>query len=205
MKHPDYFQVHNLFTVKDLFDARVHFGHTEGSLDKQMLPFIFGSRLGHVIFDLDKTAIYLRSALNFAAHIAYKGGVILFLTRTPQHALLVENTAKECAEFAHTRFWRGGVFTNSIVQFGAVTRLPDLCIFLSSMNTVLLQHTAIRDSAKMMIPTIAILDSNCNPNLVTYPVPGNDDSLVSIQLYCRLFKAAILRAKAKRKHHFQNC
>ena len=60
------------------------------------------------------------------------------------------------------------------------------------------QHTAIRDSAKMNIPTIGIVDSNCNPDLITYPVPGNDDSVASVTLYCKLFKEAILIGKKKR-------
>lgn len=71
------------------------------------------------------------------------------------------------------------------------------------MNDVLIQHTAVRDSAKMGIATIGIVDSNCNPNLITYPVPGNDDTPTSIQLYCDLFKKAILRGKEKRKEHMK--
>ncbi|XP_972870.2 small ribosomal subunit protein uS2m [Tribolium castaneum] len=203
LTHPDYFHVHDLFTVRDLFNARVHYGHKEGSLNERMLPYIYGSRLGHIIFDLDKTADYLRRALNFAAHIAYRDGIILFLLRGAQNSHLVEKTAQECGEFAHTRFWRGGIFTNSTKQFGAVTRLPDLCIFLNTLNNVLLQHTAVRDSAKMGIATIGIVDSNCDPNLLTYPVPGNDDSPASIELYCKLFKAAILRGKERRKKDMQ--
>ncbi|KAB0797601.1 hypothetical protein PPYR_08594 [Photinus pyralis] len=166
-----------------------------------MLPYIYGSRLGHLIFDLDKTAVYLRRALNIAAHIAYRDGIIVFFLRNAQNAHIVEKTALECGEYAHTRFWRGGIFTNSTHQFGAVTRLPDLCIFLSTLNDILMQHTAVRDSAKMGIATIGIVDSNSNPNMITYPVPGNDDSTAAIQLYCKLFKAAILRGKDKRKEH----
>lgn len=197
--HADYFNVHSLFTVTDLFNARVHYGHKEGTLDDRMKPYIFGKRMGHIIFDLDKTAIHLRKALNFAAHIAYRDGVILFVARSPQSTNLIENTAKECGEFVHTRRWRGGLFTNSVMQFQEVTRLPDLCIFLNTLNNVLLQHVGITESAKMLIPTIGIVDSNCNPSLITYPVPGNDDSLPSIELYCNLFKEAILRGKLKAK------
>ncbi|XP_045112480.1 28S ribosomal protein S2, mitochondrial-like isoform X2 [Portunus trituberculatus] len=199
LKHPDYFKVSELFTVEDLFNARVHLGHTEGSLDEHMSQFVFGSRLGYLIIDLDQTAGLLRDALNFIAHIAFRGGIILFIGRTPQHQLLIEDTAKECGEYAHTRFWQGGVLTNSTVQFGCVTRLPDLIIALHTMNNVISQHTAIRDAAKMLIPTVAVVDTNCNPNLVTYPIPGNDDSAASVNLYCKLFKAAILRGKEKRK------
>ncbi|XP_022917951.1 small ribosomal subunit protein uS2m [Onthophagus taurus] len=202
LTHKDYFKVHNLFTVEDLFKARVQYGHKEGSLNEHMLPYIYGSRLGHTIFDLDITAEHLRSALNFAAHIAYRDGLILFFYRGAQNAHLVEKTAMECGEFAHTRFWKGGIFTNADKQFGEVTRLPDLCIFFNTLNNILTQHTAVRDSAKMGIATIGIVDSNCNPNLIAYPVPGNDDSSVSIEFYCKVFKNAILRGKEKRKEHF---
>lgn len=199
LKYPDYFNVAKLFTVEDLFNARVHLGHTDGSLDERMKQFVFGSRLGHLIIDLDQTAELLRNALNFTAHIAFRGGIILFIGRTPQHQLLIEDTAKECGEYAHTRFWQGGVLTNSTTQFGCVTRLPDLIIALHTMNNVIDQHTAIRDAAKMLIPTVGIVDTNCNPNMVTYPVPGNDDSAISVRLYCDLFKNAILKGKEKRK------
>lgn len=198
LKQPDYFRVHDLFTVRDLLEARVHFGHKEGSLDDHMRPYIYGSRLGHLIFDLDQTASHLRSALNITAHIAFRDGIICFFNRNALNAHLVEKKAMEAGEFSHTRFWRGGIFTNANVQFGAVTRLPDLCIFLNTQNNVLSQHTAVRDAAKMAIPTIGIVDTNCNPKLVTYPVPGNDDSPAAINLYCDLFKAAILRGKKTR-------
>lgn len=198
LNHPDFFHVYNMFTVKDLFDARVHFGHKEGSLDPHMKPFIFGSRLGHLIIDLDKTAVLLRDALNFVAHIAYKGGIILFIAKNPQFSYIVEKTAKECNEYAHTRRWKHGTFTNSKNEFGTITRLPDLCIFINVMESVIQQHVAVVHANKMAIPTVGIVDTNCNPNLITYPVPGNDDTPCAIELYCRLFKEAILRGKKHR-------
>lgn len=198
-KHPDLFDVHNLFSVEDLFNARVHLGHKIGSLDERMSDYVYGSRLGHLVIDLDQTAVHLRKALNFTAHIAYRGGLILFLNRNALNAHLVEKAAMDCGEFSHTRYWRGGVFTNANVQFKTTIRLPDLCIFFNTLNNILSQHTAIRDAAKMTIPTIGIVDTNCNPNLLTYAVPGNDDTPAAIQLYCRLFKEAILRGKARRK------
>lgn len=109
----------------------------------------------------------------------------------------------ELVEYSHTRFWRGGVFTNANVQFGAVTRLPDLCIFLNTLSNVLTQHSAVKDCAKMAIPTVGVVDTNCNPNLITYPVPGNDDTPAAIALYCKLFKSAILLGKAKMKEDAQ--
>lgn len=201
LSHIDYFNVHNLFTVADMFNARVHFGHKEGTLDDRMKPYIYGKRMGHIIFDLDKTAKYLRNALNFTAHIAYRDGVILFVSRSSEHAYHIESTAEECKEFAHTRYWRRGIFTNSVMQFQDVTRLPDLCIFLNTMNDVLEPHIGLMDAAKMLVPVIGVCDSNCNPNLITYPVPGNDDSTASMEFYCKVFKEAILRGKQMRKEH----
>ncbi|XP_031637434.1 28S ribosomal protein S2, mitochondrial [Contarinia nasturtii] len=197
LMHPDYFNVHNLFTVTDLFNARIHYGHKDGTLDNRMKPYIFGKRMGHIIFDLDKTALYLRNALNFIAHTAYRDGIILFIGRNPQFTNLIENTAKECGEYAHTRAWRLGVFTNSIGQFHGQIRLPDLCIFLNTLNDVLLPHPGIVEAAKMLIPTVGVVDSNCNPNLITYTIPGNDDSRASVEFFCNMFKQAILRGKQK--------
>ena len=51
------------------------------------------------------------------------------------------------------------------------------------------------DAAKVSIPVVAIVDSDCNPNLVTYPVPGNDDSVQSAKLYLKLFQKAIALGK----------
>lgn len=133
---PDYFGVRKLFTIKDLFNARIHLGHTDGTLNSHMRPFIFGSRLGHTVFDLDKTAVLLREALNFTAHIAYRGGIILFVCHYPQHTLVVENAARKAEEFAHAREWDSTILTNSEKVYGGVTRLPDLCILLSTLNTL---------------------------------------------------------------------
>ncbi|XP_063791966.1 small ribosomal subunit protein uS2m isoform X1 [Pseudophryne corroboree] len=199
LNHPDFFNVKELFSIRTLFDARVHLGHKMGCRHRLMEPYIFGCRLQQDIIDLNQTQEHLQQALNFMAHIAYRKGVILFVCRNRQFTHLVENLAKDCGEYAHTRFWRGGLLTNSTIQYSPGVRLPDLVIFLSTLNTVFEQHVAIRDAAKMNIPTVGIVDTNCNPSLITYPVPGNDDSPTSVELYCRLFKMTINRAKDKRK------
>nr|CAG4644205.1 EOG090X0B5N [Lepidurus arcticus] len=201
--YPDYFGVHKMVSLKELFLARVHLGHKEGTLHENMSPFVFGSRLGHLIIDLDQTVYHLQEALNITAHIAYKGGIILFAAHSPQHTLLVEKTAKEAGEYAHARDWRAMVFTNAEKRYGGVTRLPDLCILLSTLNPLNQEHPLVLDAAKLCIPTVGIVDTNSNPNLVTYPVPGNDDSPSSVQLYCRLFRDAILAGKNKRKENLK--
>ncbi|KAM4647692.1 small ribosomal subunit protein uS2m [Amazona ochrocephala] len=200
LAHPDFFNVKELFSLKDLFDARVHLGHKKGCRHRFMEPYIFGCRLDQDIIDLDQTMDHLQLALNFTAHVAYRKGIILFVSRKRQFCHLVESTAQACGEYAHTRYWQGGLLTNAHIQFGAGVRLPDLIIFLSSLNNVFEPHVAIRDAAKMNIPTVGVVDTNCNPCLITYPIPGNDDSPSAMELYCKLFRMTIIRAKDKRRH-----
>jgi len=199
LKHHDFFSVRNLTSVEELFDAGVHLGHKQGLRHDHMRPFIFGSRLGVDIIDLEQTRLLLGDALNFVAHIAYRQGVVMFVSRNRQMMPTVERMSQECGEYAHCRHWRGGMLTNSTVQYGLVTRLPDVCVFITTESYAFTQHIAITESAKMNIPTIAVLDTSCDPRLVTYPIPGNDDTPSAIALYCRLFKEAVLRGKAKYK------
>jgi small subunit ribosomal protein S2 len=51
---------------------------------------------------------------------------------------------------------------------------------------------AIQEAKKLGIPVVAIIDSNCDPDEVTFPIPGNDDAARAIQLYCDLIADAIL-------------
>ncbi|XP_069556896.1 small ribosomal subunit protein uS2m isoform X1 [Brachyistius frenatus] len=199
LRKPDFFRVSELFSLKDLFDARVHLGHKKGCRHRLMAPYLYGCRLDQDIIDLDQTAEHLQRALNFTAHVAYRGGIVLFVSRRRQFGQLVESTARECGEYAHTRYWQGGLLTNADIQYGPGARLPDLVVFLSTLNNVFQQHVAVRDAAKMNIPTVGVVDSNCNPSLVTYPVPGNDDTPAAVELYCRLFKATVNRAKDRRR------
>ena len=193
-----------MFTIKDLFNARVHYGHKISSLNDNMKQYLFGSRLGHLIFDLDITCQHLQKALNFTAHVAYQNGIILFISKNPRFTLVVEKTAVACQEYAVTREWNAFTFTGSYRVFENYIRLPDLCIFLNTLQENCEQHPAVKDAAKMCIPTIAITDTNCDPNLITFPVPGNDDSIESINLYCKLFKNAILAGKNARKKKLSN-
>ncbi|KYO23391.1 small ribosomal subunit protein uS2m [Alligator mississippiensis] len=199
LKQPDYFNVKELFTLKDLFQARVHLGHKKGCRHRFMEPYIYGCRLDQDMIDLDQTMDHLQLALNFTAHIAYRKGIILFVCRNRQFGHMVELTAKNCGEYAHTRYWQGGLLTNTHTIYGGSVRLPDLLIFLSTLSNVFEPHVAVRDAAKMNIPTVGVVDTNCNPSLITYPIPGNDDSPLAMKLYCKLFKMTITRAKHKRK------
>ena len=70
-------------------------------------------------------------------------------------------------------------------------KVPDL-VFVIDTNY---ESLAIKESIKLSIPIVAILDTNSNPEGITFPIPGNDDARRSIDLYCNLIKETIASAK----------
>ncbi len=201
MKHPDFFGVRDLVRLEDLFAARVHLGHKEGTRNDFMVPYIFGNRLGVDIIDLEKTVPMFQDALNFLAHIVFRDGIVLFVSKHKETVPLVESLALETGEFAHCREWRRGNFVNKHGALGAVARLPDVVVLLSTNTTAYEQHPVVVEAAKVAIPTIGIVDTSNDPRLVTFPIPGNDDTRSSVQLYCNLFAKAVKSGKAKKQQH----
>merc|ERR1719319_839117 len=196
----DFFGVQKLFTTKTLFDARMHLGHTVRSLNPQMNKYLFGSRFDMCVLDLDQTAVHLRQALNFTAHIAYRGGIVLFVCRQPPLVHMVDRAAQDCGEFSCSMAWQTEIFTAPTMIFGQEVRLPDLVVMVHTKDKVQYRdHPAIIDAAKVGIPTLGLVDTDCNPSLITFPVPGNDDSQDSVQLFLNLVKQAVLLGKERRK------
>jgi len=72
--------------------------------------------------------------------------------------------------------------------------LPDILFVLDAVK----EHIAIQEARNLKIPVVAPLDTNCDPDLIDYPIPGNDDAIRAIQLFCREMAAAINEGKALR-------
>ena len=70
-------------------------------------------------------------------------------------------------------------------------RLPDLVVIVDAQY----EDTAIKEARRLDIPTIAIVDSNTDPNKVTYPIPANDDSMRTINIIISALADAVLEAK----------
>jgi small subunit ribosomal protein S2 len=70
-------------------------------------------------------------------------------------------------------------------------KVPDL-VFVIDTNY---ESLAIKESIKLSIPIVAILDTNSNPEGISFPIPGNDDARRSIDLYCNLIRETITGAK----------
>ena len=76
----------------------------------------------------------------------------------------------------------------SLGGIAAMGGIPDL-MFVIDTNK---EQIAIKEAKKLGIPVVAVVDSNCDPDEVTYPIPGNDDAARAIQLYCDLIADAVL-------------
>ena len=72
-----------------------------------------------------------------------------------------------------------------------MTKIPDM-IFIVDTN---IEELAVKEAMILKIPIVAIVDSNSNPDGITYPIPGNDDARRAINLYCDLIKHTILDAQ----------
>jgi len=101
-----------------------------------------------------------------------------------------------------SRKWHEGTLLNIPGQQLGDVRLPDCVVFLTTTSEMREQHVGVKECAKLNIPTVGVVDSNCNPNQISYPVPGNDDSSTSVRLFANLFKEAILRGKRERQRRF---
>ena len=83
------------------------------------------------------------------------------------------------------------------MYFGGIRdmkKLPDMLFVIDAVK----EHTAVLEARRLGIPVVAPLDTNCDPDLITYPIPGNDDAIRSIQLFCREMTEAINEGKALR-------
>jgi small subunit ribosomal protein S2 len=83
--------------------------------------------------------------------------------------------------------------TKTLEGFKTMTELPG-CLFVIDPVQ---ENTAILEARRMEVPVVAVCDTNCDPDLIDYPVPGNDDAIRSVKLFCALMADAILEGKAE--------
>ena len=223
MAMPDY-------TLRQLLEAGVHFGHHTRRWNPRMGPYIFGIRNQVHILDLQQTVPMLDRALRATRDVTAAGGRVLFVGTKRAAAEHVAEAARRCGQYYVNHRWLGGMLTNWKTITGSIKRLrqieemlagdvtgltkkevleitrdqeklerslggikemgglPDI-LFIIDTNK---EKLAVEEANKLGIPVIAILDSNSDPVGVTYPIPGNDDAIRAITLYCELISGAVL-------------
>lgn len=218
------------FSMRQLLEAGVHFGHQTHRWNPKMDKFIFGVRNNIHIVDLAQTVPMLHQALKAVRDVVAQGGRVLFVGTKRQAADPVADAAKRCAQYYINHRWLGGTLTNWETISNSIKRLraleetlngggqgltkkellnltrerdkleralggikemggkPDL-IFVIDTNK---EQIAIKEARKLGIPVAAIVDTNCDPDGIAFPVPGNDDASRAIALYCDLIARAVL-------------
>lgn len=219
------------FTMRQLLEAGVHFGHHTRRWNPKMREYIFGVRNGVHIIDLQLTVPMLHTALKTARDVAASGGRILFVATKRQAQAKIAEAAKRCGQYYVNERWLGGMLTNWKTISNSINRLREVedilttekihgytkkeqlmmarerAKLLSSIGgikdmggqpdalfiiDVTKDDIAVKEANKLGIPVIAVLDTNADPDGITFPVPGNDDALRAIELYCDLMADAIL-------------
>lgn len=111
------------FSMKELLEAGIHFGHQVNKWNPKMQTYLYGERNGIHIIDLQQTAPMLHSALNILRDIASSGGRILFVGTKRQAQKIVAETAVECGQYFVNHRWLGGTLTNWNTISNSIIRL----------------------------------------------------------------------------------
>ena len=220
------------FTMRQLLEAGVHFGHHTRRWNPKMEPYIFGKRNSIHIINLEKTVPMLYEALQAIQSIAKNGGKFLFVGTKRSASELIAQAAINCGQYYVNHRWLGGMLTNWETVSKSIKKLKNLeeriesgeinsltkkeklnierqkekldltlggiknmngvpdAMFIIDTNK---EAIAVLEANNLNIPVIAICDSNTNPLGVDYPIPGNDDALRAISLYCDLVAASVLK------------
>ena len=219
------------YSMRQLLEAGVHFGHQSHRWNPKMSEYIFGTRTNIHIVDLTQTVPMMHQALQAISDTVAKGGRILFVGTKRQAQDAVADAAKRSAQYYVNSRWLGGTLTNWKTVSNSIKRLRKLEEMLSSNEAqgytkkerLTLQRErdkldralggikdmgglpdllfvidtnkediAIKEARRLNVPVAAVVDTNCDPEGITYVVPGNDDASRAITLYCDLVaKAAI--------------
>lgn len=205
--------------IEKLFAVGAHFGYSPSRRHPSVAPFIYGQKGGTELFDLEKTAACLESALAFVKSLAAERKVILFVGGKAEARGPLKRVAERLALPYVASRWIGGTLTNFgeikrrlarlsdlsdmrekgelakftkrerllidreitdlDAMFGGLrgmSKLPDALVIVDPRE----QEGAAREAKQFGIPVIALMNSDCDRSLVTYPIPGNDASVDNI-------------------------
>jgi small subunit ribosomal protein S2 len=225
------------FSMRQLLEAGVHFGHQTHRWNPKMKPYLFGDRNNIHIIDLAQTVPLLQRALQTVSDTVARGGRVLFVGTKRQASEIIADAAKRSAQYYVNSRWLGGMMTNWKTISNSIQRLrkldeilnseasgftkkerlnlererekldkalggirdmggtPDL-MFIIDTNK---ENIAIDEAKRLGIPVVAIIDSNCDPDRIDFPIPGNDDASRAISFYCDLIARAAIDGIARQQ------
>jgi len=144
-------------------------------------------------------AILAKDTSQFYVNHRWLGGMLTnwktISNSIKRYKKLSEDLKKENTGFTKKELLKMGIqrdkLERSLGGISEMTKTPDM-IFILDTN---IEDLAVKESIKLNIPIVAIVDSNSNPTGINYPIPGNDDARRAINLYCELIKQTILEAQ----------
>lgn len=212
-------------TIKEMLSCGVHFGHQTHRWNPKMKNYVFGTRSGIHIIDLQKSVLMAQKAADFVRSVAAQGGKVVFVGTKKQASTVVKEAAEKCGQYYITKRWLGGTLTNFVTIKASIDRLKKLeqmkekgefsyyskkeqssmekeyqrlveylegikdmrelpkALFIVDLKK---EHIAVHEATVLGIPVVGISDTNADPDLIQYPIPGNDDAIRSIQLFSNL-------------------
>ncbi|MGC6498143.1 MAG: 30S ribosomal protein S2 [Candidatus Puniceispirillaceae bacterium] len=114
------------FTMRQMLEAGVHFGHSTRRWNPRMKPFIFGERNKIHILDLQQTVPMLHAALKALSDVTSRGGRVLFVGTKRAAADKIAETARNCGQYYVNHRWLGGMMTNWATVSQSIRRLREL-------------------------------------------------------------------------------
>ena len=114
------------FSMREMLEAGVHFGHSTRRWNPRMKPFIFGERNKIHILDLQQTVPMLHAALKAMSDVTSRGGRVLFVGTKRAAADKIAETARNCGQYYVNHRWLGGMMTNWATVSQSIRRLRDL-------------------------------------------------------------------------------
>lgn len=229
-----------VITLKQLIEAGTHFGHQTNRWNPKMKRFLFGSRNGIYIIDLQQTLNRFREAYEFVRTTTAHGGQVLFVGTKKQAQDIVASAAVRAQQFYVNQRWLGGTLTNFTTVKQGLNRLKEyeqmqvsgtwenlpkkevlglqkkmnklekLLGGIKDMDTLpsavfvidcKKERIAISEAKKLHIPTIAIVDTNCDPEDIDFVIPGNDDAIRALRLITEKLADAAIEGMHERQAH----
>jgi len=223
--------------MKQLLEAGAHFGHRTRRWNPKMQPYIFTSRKGIHIIDLQKTLKSIDEAYEFLKSSVMEKKRVLFVGTKKQAQQIVADEARRCGEFFVNNRWLGGLLTNFKTIKSRIDKLEQLTEYVESEEFSKLpkkeqatirrnlekleknlgglrgmkkipdiifiidpkkEEIAVKEANLLKLPIIATVDTNCDPDLIDYVIPANDDAIRTIMLITSKMADAIIEGKEGR-------
>src|SRR5919198_1479872 len=163
--------------MKQLLESGVHFGHQARRWNPKMKRFIFMERNGIHIIDLQQTLVRVEEGYAFVRDLATSGGQLLFVG-TKKDAQRLED------ELEHLDRYFAGV--------REMKRLPSALFVVDPHR----EHIAVDEARRLEIPVVAMVDTNCDPDLIDVIIPANDDAIRAVKLICQKMADAVIEGRS---------